>query len=213
MRAPVITDEMRGHGLTSPGDFPILVDPGQIVQVGAGATSHGLSTNADVLVSNELEVNAMSYFDKLINIYQGYKYSIGYSVLLQLEALAEEITIAVGNSTGVSAANLIPADAIILAVLCRVNQAPGAGPSNFDVGRTGGGNLDEYVDNVLVALAGRFSNVVDGDGVFVGPHNEAAADTITITTTDGAGTPVNVAGADMIVRVVVYYMELTPPAA
>lgn len=122
--------------------------------------------------------------------------------------ISEELTIAVGvGAAGVNtAANLAPADSIITAVAVRVTQAPGGGATVFDVGRTGG-NLDEFIDGVAVALGTTGTSAANGDGVNPGPVHNAAANTLTVTT------DANVLVTDMKVRICTWYQELTPPTS
>lgn len=213
---------LSGGPLTTPAgvDLRIMPGAGGITQIGdAGATSRGFNTNDDLFVSGRLEVDGLAYFDNMIHVGpQGYLSGGGWQIVsfgsrIIYTFVFEIITVAIGNSVAVSAGNLAPADSIIEAVVCRVNQAPGGGPSHFDIGRTAGGNLDEYIDNQLVALNGRFNVAAHGDGSIAGPHYQAANDTLTITTTDGAGAPVNVAGADMMVRVITWYKNIIAPDA
>ena len=179
----------------------------------AGLTSHGLNTNDDVFVSGRLEIDGSVFFDGIPYFYYGCIEQGGSGTYLRQRQQAEIITIASGTSSGVSAANLVTNKSITRAVLARVTQAPGGGPTNFDVGRTAGGNLDEFIDNQVVALNGTFNIAQHGDDTHKGPYFNADADTITVTVTDGAGTPVNVAGADMKVKVVIFRTDMSEPTS
>jgi len=128
-----------------------------------------------------------------------------------LKSVTEEITVAVGQGGfggGVdSSANLIPGNSRIEQVMSRVTQAPGGGATTIDIGRTNGGNLDEYADDTAVTLGTTTNADDDGDGNTTMPHWQTSADTITI------GTNAAVTGSDMKVRIVVFYREYTVPAS
>lgn len=204
---------MRGTGLTSPGDFPILVDPGQVVQIGdAKTTSHVLNANDDFFVTGKFEADGIAYFDSFVRFYANPQFyftmpSLGCSFELGREE--EEITIPVGQgAAGVnSAGNLVPENSTIIGVSCRVTQAPGGGATTLDVGRTGGGNLDEFIDGIATALGTTGTLAANHDAATIGPVLNAAADTVTLTT------DANVTGSDMKVRVVVFYRKEIPPTS
>lgn len=203
-----------GGPLTTPAgvDLRLIPGAGGITQIGdAGSTLMGLNKKDDFFVSGRFEGLGLAYFENSVFFLNSWSSTGIFGETLTYDKISEEITIAIGNSSGVSIANMAPANSIIDAVAVIVTQAPGGGPSHFDLGRTGGGNLDEYIDNQVVTLGGRFNIAAHGDGSIAGPEYNAANDTITITTTDGAGTPVNVTVADMNVRVVVWYKEISPP--
>lgn len=202
---------------------------GQKTQIGnAGATSHGLAVNDDLFVSGQLEVDGIAYFDNDVRFYdtfycnaQMYLYSrlymqaissIGYlsegNALFNIIQQNEEVTIAIGTgAAGVNTtANLAVADSIIIAAAVRVTQAPGGGATEFDLGRTGG-NLDEYIDGLAIALGTTGTSIADGDGVNLGSVHNGPANTFTLTT------DANVTIADMKVRICVWYHQITPPTS
>ena len=184
------------------------------IQIGdAGATTHTLDTNDDLVVTGRMEVHGTAFVDELLYFAEGYIEKGSAGSTLRTRTSPEEIKIAIGASTGVGVVTLAAANSELVAVMVRVTQAPGGGPTHFDVGRTAGGNLDEYIDNQVVTLAGKFNIAAHGDGSIAGSHYQAAADTITVTVTDGAGTPVNVTGADMKVRVVIFRRVLAEPTS
>jgi len=214
-----------GDGFTNPittaagVDLVLLPGAGGITQIGdAGATSHGLSANDDLFVSGQLEVDGNSYFDGLVYLYVSvfvYSYFHKYGNWGSRRTLyhsSEELTIPVGQgAAGVAtAANLCPASCTILAVSCRVSQAPGGGATTFDVGRTGG-NLDEFCDGngpggaVGVALGTTTRWALNGDAAQVGPVFNRTANTITVTT------DVNVAVSAMKLKINVIYAEEGAP--
>ena len=172
------------------------------IQVGdAGSTSHGLAANDDLFISGKLEVDGITFIDGLLYFTEGYIDKGGSGSYLRTRQSNEEITIANGSTTGVSATSLVKAKSIITAVMVRVTQGPGGGPVKFDVGMTNGGNLDEFIDNQAVTVNGTFNIAEHGDGSIAGPIFNQNDDTVTVTVTDGLGTPVAVTGADMKVRV------------
>jgi len=120
----------------------------------------------------------------------------------------EELTIAVGTgAAGVNtAANLAPVNSIITAVAVRVTQAPGGGATVFDIGRTGG-NTDEFIQNLAVALNTTGNSAANGDGVNAGPVHNAAANTLVVTT------DANVTITDMKVRIVTWYDQIIEPTS
>jgi len=187
---------------------------GKITQIGdAGVTSHALNTNDDLYLSGRIEVDGYSYFDDLVYLNGGYIYQVGYGCTMRLRSIIEEITVLIGNSSANSVNNLAPLASIIEFVAVRVNQAPGGGPTHWNMGRTGGGNPDEYIAHQSVALGGRFNNIIQSDDTFLGPHYNQAADTFTIQTTDAGGVPTNVTIEDMKVRVMVIYKEVVNPTS
>jgi hypothetical protein len=129
--------------------------------------------------------------------------------LCSLKALMEEVTISVGQgSSGIATAlNLSPGNSRIKQVMTRITQAPGGGATTLDVGRTSGGNLDEYADGTSVAIDATTIADNDGDGNTAMPHWNASDDTLTLTTDS------DVTVSDMKVRVVVFYEEYTTPTS
>lgn len=133
-----------------------------------------------------------------------------YGSKITIREISEEVTIAVGAGAAgqATATNLIPAGSIILGVSYRVTQAPGADATTLDVGRTNGGNLDEFVAGASCDVLGETASwPADGDGNLVFPVCAKTADTITLTTN------ANVATSAMKVRVCVQYATITAPQA
>ncbi len=128
-----------------------------------------------------------------------------------IKSITEEVTVAIGTGAGgvASAGNLAPANALILSAVFRVTQAPGGGATLLDIGRTGGGNLDELIDGASCDVLGEAGNTVAdraADTTQLPIANPAAA-TLTLTT------DANVTGTDMKVRVAVFYIDLTEPTS
>jgi hypothetical protein len=124
-------------------------------------------------------------------------------------SITEEVTIPVGSgNTPVveSTGNLAPANSIIRAVAVRVTDAPGGGATVVAVGRTGGGNTDEFIDDISTALTttGNLAANSDGTLTFTNMLNASAA-TLTVTT------DADVTGDEMKLRIVVYYDLITVP--
>lgn len=116
-----------------------------------------------------------------------------------LEVVSEDITIAAGTQTKDSTANLLPANSTILDVSYRLKTDGGA-IATIDVGSTT--NADCYVDDGTCASAGDAGQftVDGGDATYTGPHANAAAGKIRITT------DVNSTG-DSVVTVSVAYLQ------
>jgi len=119
--------------------------------------------------------------------------------------ISEEITIPIGQGAeGVlSVADLCPADSIIVAVVGRVTQAPGGGPTIWHCGRNPVGPY-EFGNNIPVALGTTFISTTDSDGTHAGSFYNGTATKIEIN----CG---NVNTSDMKVRVTVFYIKLYPP--
>lgn len=217
-----------GGPITTPAgiDLQILPGAGGITQIGdAGATSDGLVNNDDLFVSGKLEVDGPAHFDGQLvahnsaifyadtTFYNFYTFAgtpgALYGCYYRDARIEELLTIPIGQGAAgvVTAGNLVPANSTILGVCCRVTQAPGGGATTIDIGRTGGGNLDEFIDGIATALGTQGTFAANHDAATVGPVLNAAADTLTLTT------DVNVAGADMKVRIVVFYRQETPPTS
>lgn len=128
---------------------------------------------------------------------------------LTLKQISELVTVAVGSGADPvveSTGNLAPANSLILGVTFRITDAPGGGAAEIDVGRSGGGNLDEFIDgascDVLTETGNSFAN---NDGL-VTPVFNASAAKLTLTT------DADVTGDQMQIRVVVFYYDITAPA-
>jgi len=220
--------------INAAGDWQIMPPAGQITQIGdAGVTSHALVNNDDLFITGKLEVDGVTQLDEalvvneivrfydtfymhgdLLYLYGGLYMQLGASMSaigggnsrFNTIQKTEEVTIAVGTgAAGVnSVTDLVPSDAVVRGVSVRVTQAPGGGAITFSVGRTGG-NIDEFIQNLAVALGTTGTSAADGDGVNAGPVHNAAANTFVITTN------ANVTGTDMKVRICVYYDYMVVP--
>jgi hypothetical protein len=117
----------------------------------------------------------------------------------------EDITITAGNSTADSVGNLLPAGATILDVSYRLKTDGGA-IATVDVGTAA--NPDLYVDDGACANAGDTGQFTTdgGDATYTGPHNNATAQVVRVTT------DVNTTG-DSVITVAVHYLKHSPPTA
>jgi hypothetical protein len=135
----------------------------------------------------------------------------GKGAFVGVRTISEEVTVAIGTgAAGVaSAGNIAPANALILAAVFRVIQAPGNAALTLDIGRTGGGNLDELIDGASCDTLGESGNTAADRAADTTqmPIVNGAADTVTLTT------DANVTGTDMIVRVAVFYIDLIEPTS
>ena len=210
------------------GNITLLPNGSGIVVIGdAGATSSTLNTNDDLFVSGRLEVDGAAYFDGAttfsapMTLASGNSFTFnstayliktgGSGSQLAYTIIAEEVTIPVSSGNTpvvVSSSNLAPANSIIKAVACRVTQAPGGGATVVSVGRTNGGNTDEFIDEIAVAIGTTGHNVANSDGTLTYTNMlQAAADTFDITT------DADVTGSDMKIRIVVWYEQVTSPTS
>jgi hypothetical protein len=224
-------DNLRLDGNTisnvNSGQNIILLPTGTGITVigDAGSTSHALNTNDDAFVSGRLEVDGTLYLDgalyvgasgiydtaRFYNDLEVVKTSLGYGKCT-FSTLTEVVTIAAGANTAVTSTVSIPALSTIYGVVVRVNQAPGGGPTKFNVGITGG-DTDAIIDNAAVTVGGTFDMVANGDGTYTFFVPNIAASTFTVTTTDGADTPTNVTGASFLLRLTAFYITRTKPVA
>lgn len=139
--------------------------------------------------------------------------------------VSELITVAKNASSQASSTINPPAGAVIQDVSYKVVQSIDgtSPPTNWNAFWTtkNSANHDAVVDNVGVAVAAGSTTFVasgsgGGDGTLTGPYSVAAADTLTIETTDGADTPTVVpadSSTTFQVRVQVYYTVTTPPTS
>jgi hypothetical protein len=131
------------------------------------------------------------------------------SAALTLKQISELTTIAVGSGADPvveTTANLAPANALILGVAFRVTDAPGGDAATIDIGRSGGGNLDEFIDGASCDILAETGNSFANNDGTVTPVFNASAAKLTLTTN------ADVSGDDMKVRIVVFYYDITPPA-
>jgi len=127
-----------------------------------------------------------------------------------ITSIEEAVTIAVGQGAAgvVTAGNLAPAGSLILGVAFRVTQAPGGGAATLDIGRTGGGNLDEFIDGASCDVLGETGNFyANHDAATTALFINTTADTLTLTT------DANVTVSDMIIRVTTLYATITAPTS
>jgi hypothetical protein len=125
--------------------------------------------------------------------------------------LTEEVTIPVGSGNTpvvTSSSNLAPANSIIKAVAVRVTQAPGGGATVVSVGRTNGGNTDEFIDDISTALGTTGNSVANNDGALAAEDMwNASVDTFDITT------DADVTDSDMKIRISVWFDQVTAPTS
>lgn len=209
--------------INAAGDWQVVPPAGQITQIGnAGATAHGLVNNDDLFVSGKLEVNGSTFFDGFtifddtgrfesdavfyLDMDQRGRWP-GTSAKIIRDSLSEILTIPIGQGAAgvVTAANLAPVNSTMIGCVCRVTQPPGGGATTIDIGRTGGGNLDEFIDGIATALGTTGTFAANHDAATIGPVLNAAADTLTLTT------DANVVGVDMKVKIVVFFRREVPP--
>jgi len=200
-------------------DLGLLPGAGGITQIGdAGAQSHGLVANDDLFVSGKLEVDGSVYFDgiftggtAIFTLFSSQEFRMSpsgtFNSRISWLSLHELVTIPVGQGAAgvVTAGNLAPANSTIIGCVCRVTQAPGGGATTLDIGRTNGGNLDEFIDGIATALGTTGTFAANHDAATTGPVLNAANDTLTLTT------DANVTGTDMKVRIITFYRQETPP--
>lgn len=214
---------------TAPGvDLVLLPGAGGITQIGdAGAQSRGLVNNDDLFVSGKLQVLGFSWFEANSYFSQNTYVSrtlglSGTQAMLRFDpgvafgdaeirelVIHELLTVAVGTGAAgvVTAANLAPANSTILGVMVRVTQAPGGGATTIDIGRTGGGNTDEFIDGIATGLGTTGTFAANHDALTTGPVLNAADDTLTLTT------DADVLVTDMKVRIAVFYRREYPPTS
>lgn len=204
------------------GDWRILPPAGQITQIGtAGTTGRGLVANDDLFVSGKLEVDGVLYGDNGIVVRAGSDFYGSLTMRWRENRIEdqnendsklahskrqEEKTIPVGQgAAGINTAgNLVDDNCVIIAVAVRVTQAPGGGAATFSLGRTGG-NIDEFIQDLAVAMGTTGTSPANGDGVNVGPVHNAATNTLVITT------DANVTGSDMKILIVTWLRSVYPP--
>lgn len=128
---------------------------------------------------------------------------------LEVAYETELIVIPVGSGSGGvdSLADLVPAGSTVVAFAARVTTAPGGGATTFDAGRKAGGNTDEFVDGAACTSAGQTANGYADNDATEFPILNATADKVTITTN------LDVTDSDMYLRVVLWYLSVTPPTS
>lgn len=209
---------------TAAGNLILLPNASSITVVGdAGSTSHSLAANDDLFVSGKLEVDGASYLDGTVSLggttslngvasaYSTFLFYGGSGASITVYRVTEEVTIPVGEGNTpvvTSSSNLAPANSIIKAVAVRVTQAPGGGATVVSVGRTNGGNTDEFIDDISTAVNTTGNSVANNDGALVAEDMwNASADTFDVTT------DADVTDSDMKIRIVVWYEQITSPTS
>lgn len=127
--------------------------------------------------------------------------------LLKLRKLEEVVTIAVGSGSGgvATTTNMFPAG-LVLSVGFVVEQAPGGGAALLNIGVTGGGNADRFIDDKSCDVLGENGvSPQDGDGTVAYPAFNKTATTLDLTT------DANVTVLAMKVRVITTYLEMVAP--
>jgi hypothetical protein len=215
---------------TGNGNINLLPNGTGITKIGdAGNTSHSLDSNDDCLITGELEVDGATYFDGAVicgstfnasafNVRLRYvDFASSHTVAFQstggsslaCKDIYEEVTIPVGSGLDpvvVSSTNLAPANSIIKAVAVRVTQAPGGGATTVSVGRSSGGNTDEFISAISTALGTTGNHIANNDGVLAAEDMwNATDDTFTVST------DADVTGTAMKIRIVVWYEQVTAP--
>ena len=190
------------------GNITLLPDGSGITIVGnAGSTSHSLNVNDDLFVSGRLEVAAYTYLDGVVYCADRVQKEGGVGASLAWKSISELVTIPVGSGNTpvvASTSDLAPANSIIKAVTVRVTQAPGGGATVVSVGRTNGGNTDEFIDAISTAAGTIGNHASNSDGTLTYTSMlQDAADTFDITT------DADVTGSDMILRITVFYDFIT----
>ena len=125
-----------------------------------------------------------------------------------IKSISEVVVIPALSVTANSSSNLAPVGSTIHSVVVRVTDGTAAPATELDVGRTNGGNLDEYIDGISTALNTTGKSMVNNDTVLHLPQLNIAADTFTVTL--NAAAPV----ADPFsVRIEVFYTDETAPTS
>jgi len=131
--------------------------------------------------------------------------------LCTIKSITEEVTIPVGSGADPNvdtSGNLAPAGSVIVGLSFRVTDAPGGGATELDIGITGGGDLDDFIDGASCDILGETGdNYTNGDSDHIGFVRNASATTLTLTTDS------DVTGDEMKVRIVVFYYDLTAPTS
>lgn len=166
------------------------------------ATDYSLSNmpNPSIIIMSSDASETLSFSTIAWN-----NHSIGGSKgsFLNIKSMSELVTVSVGNGSGgvVTSGNLAPANSLIFGVSARVTDAPGGGATEYDIGVTGGGNQAALIDGAGVSIGTTAVSAGGNDGTAL-PIQNASDTTLTVTTDS------DVTVDDMILRVVVYYMEI-----
>jgi len=203
-----------GGPITTPAgvDLQILPGAGGITQIGDAIGASYAANNDDLFVSGVFEVYGSTNLGStnvLSNLaVSGFFSKKGsYSSRVQTHHVYEFLTIPIGQGAAgvVTAGNLAPANSTMIGCCVRVTQAPGGGATTIDIGRTGGGNLDEFIDGIATVLGTTGTFAANHDAATIGPVFNVADDTLTLTT------DANVLVTDMKVRIITFYRKETPP--
>ena len=207
------------------GDWQILPPEGKITQIGdaGGPLTLALDSNADFNASGKCEVagdmyiygvsgplNACELEGSLqLNSPARILQNGANGEVLILNHATEEMTINVGEGAAGEWGptwNILPADAIILAVVTRITQAPGGGATLLYVGQFPG-DWQKFVDAKPVNLGDQTTWAADGSGVDAGPIHMPIADLLMYMTNN------NVTISPMKIRTTSFYLQMFPPIA
>lgn len=191
------------------GDWQVLPPAGQITQIGdAGATSRGLVNNDDLFVSAKFEVGGTASFNVSSYVYGRIVQQAARGASCSLRAVSELLVIPVGQgAAGVNTlGDLALENSIVFAAAAIIVQAPGGGATIWNIGRTGG-NIDEFAQNMPVALSTQSISTTDGDGANTGPVFNAADNTLVVTT------DANVLVSDMQIRITTWAWQFVAPTS
>jgi len=161
-----------------------------------------------------VEIDGVTHLDAELHAWDEVRWVDGETTYGQFRIQAEqEVVTIVATGTTADTVFEAPAGAVIKSVAWRVTQAPGGGPSHFNVGLAGG-DVDAIADNFVVTVNGTGQVFIDGDATWTTPFNVGAtAVALTVTVTDGSDTPVAVTGASFTLRVFISYEYTTEPTA
>lgn len=178
---------------------PITTPVGVSLLFTLGAGGYVQFNNPIYFMSGSVTVHRLAYFSK-----EG-----DGGTRINLNDIGEILTIPVGQGAAgvVTTKNLAPANSTILSVVCRITQQPGGGATKLDIGRTGAGNLDEFIDGIGTALGTTGTFAANHDAITLGPILNEIDRTFTLTT------DADVLVSDMKVRIIVFYRQEIPPAS
>lgn len=124
----------------------------------------------------------------------------------QIKSVSEAVTVSVGNgAAGVNTSGNLAPKGTLLGCVFRVTQAPGGGATTLDIGITGG-DADGLISGASCDV---LDETGDSDTYGTIPYSPKVRTATTLTLTTDA----NVTDTDMIVRVTVFYAELTAPTS
>jgi len=192
---------------TEANDFPIILAAQKSLD---SNYDHGAQTNPTLFIHSAVDPDTRN--DEFATLsHDTMRVGADYGSYLQMKSITEEVTIAVGSGLDpvvVTSGNLAPASSLIVGATFRVTDAPGGGATTISIGRTGGGNLDEFISVKSCDVLGETGNTLAGDGdATVMPLMNSAAATLTLTTN------ADVTTNDMKIRVTVFYINMSAPTA